>query len=65
MGWYIMKNIFIFGSCVTRDAFTPANTNEFCVSGYIARHSLARFKHAVFNGINLQVPVSTYHKINL
>lgn len=64
-----MKNIFIFGSCVTRDAFTPANTNEFCVSGYIAgyiaRHSLARFKHAVFNGINLQVPVSTYHKINL
>lgn len=48
------KNIFIFGSCVTRDAFTPANTDEFLVSGYVARHSLARVKHAVFDGFDLE-----------
>lgn len=49
-----MKDIFIFGSCVTRDAFTPLNTDAFLVSGYIARHSLARVKHAIFDGIDLE-----------
>lgn len=41
-------NVFIIGSCVTRDAFTPdLLRDEFVIKRYWARTSLARFKSGV------------------
>ena len=37
-----MKKIYIAGSCVTRDAFTPDTKSDFEVVNYYARYSLAR-----------------------
>lgn len=34
--------LFIAGSCVSRDAFTPKNSDQFVIGKYTARYSLAR-----------------------
>ena len=41
--------IFIAGSCVTRDAFTPDTEQDFKITSYYARYSLARLNFPVIN----------------
>jgi hypothetical protein len=36
-----MSSFFIYGSCVTRDTFTPGRS-EISLAGYVARYSIAR-----------------------
>lgn len=44
--------IFISGSCVSRDAFTPKNIDLFENVEYVARYSLARLAYPVFTQIS-------------
>ena len=54
-----MKKIYIAGSCVTRDAFTPDTESDFEVVKYYARYSLARLLHPE---VELNIPETSFEK---
>jgi 16S rRNA G966 N2-methylase RsmD len=58
-----MTKVFIFGSCVSRDAFPEANAAHFKVVNYCARSSLASaFSNVVVQGIDVQRLESAFQR---